>query len=102
MVVSWGRPLGVMGPSGMRGPAALGKIPVRAVSHSSKPNNQPRGAAGPINSPSSLWEVSQLGAGDLAAPRTKSLTPKQQLFAILSLLLQYMESGLGNVVRHSG
>src|SRR5438445_9477325 len=30
-----------------------------------------------------------------ASPRAKSLTAKQQLFAILSLLLQYMECGLG-------
>src|SRR5438105_3774126 len=33
-----------------------------------------------------------------ASPRAKSLTPKQQLFAILSLLLQDMESGLGQFV----
>ncbi len=30
-----------------------------------------------------------------ASPRAQSLTSKQQLFAILSLLLQDMESGLG-------
>src|SRR5437588_10556179 len=33
-----------------------------------------------------------------ASPRPKSLRPKQQLFAILSLLLQDMESVLGQVV----
>src|SRR5438477_10566814 len=33
-----------------------------------------------------------------ASPRAKSLTPKQQLFAILSLLLQDMKSGLGQFV----
>src|SRR5947209_10907698 len=33
-----------------------------------------------------------------ASPRAKSLRPKQQLFAILSLLLQDMESGLGQFV----
>ena len=31
--------------------------------------------------------VAQLGVGDLASPRAPSLTPKQQLGAILSLLL---------------
>src|SRR6266705_2355921 len=34
-----------------------------------------------------------------ASPRAQSLTSKQQLFAILSLLLQDMESGLGQFVR---
>src|SRR5205814_10002778 len=34
------------------------------------------------------------------SPRAKSLTPKQQLFAILSLLLQDMECGLGQFVRN--
>src|SRR5437764_12078359 len=33
-----------------------------------------------------------------ASPRAQSLTPKQQLFAILSLLLQDMEGGLGQFV----
>src|SRR5438309_11772312 len=33
-----------------------------------------------------------------ASPRAQSLRPKQQLFAILSLLLQDMESGLGQFV----
>src|SRR5437660_10137178 len=33
-----------------------------------------------------------------ASPRAKSLTAKQQLFAILSLLLQHMECGLGQFV----
>src|SRR6266478_3667272 len=33
-----------------------------------------------------------------ASPRAQSLTPKQKLFAILSLLLQDMESGLGQFV----
>src|SRR5437870_13097064 len=33
-----------------------------------------------------------------ASPRAQSLTAKQQLFAILSLLLQDMESGLGQFV----
>src|SRR5207245_11679750 len=33
-----------------------------------------------------------------ASPRAQSLTAKQQLFAILSLLIQDMETGLGQVV----
>src|SRR5205814_7729510 len=40
----------------------------------------------------------QLGVRDLASPRAQSLTRKQQLCAIFSLLLQYMESGLGQFV----
>src|SRR5438105_243298 len=52
----------------------------------------------PIKSPSSLRRVSQLGARDARVSPRESLRPKQQLFAILSLLLQDMESGLGQFV----
>src|SRR5437016_10022166 len=52
----------------------------------------------PIKSPSLLRRVSQLGARDARVSPRESLRPKQQLFAILSLLLQDMESGLGQFV----
>src|ERR1700682_253780 len=74
------------------------EIPARAASRSSKLITNLRGNACPIKSRNSLPRVAQLGARDLASPRAKSLTPKQQLFTILSLLLQNMESALGQFV----
>src|SRR5213595_2570092 len=62
--------------------------------HVRRSSYQSREDACPIKSRSSLRKVAQLGVRDSASPGAKNLTPKQQLFAILSLLLQYMECGL--------
>src|SRR6266436_2753340 len=58
-----------------------------------------RGDACPIKSPSSLGLSSSVRrSGFRRLPTRRALTPKQQLCAILSLLLQDMEGGLGQFV----